>query len=93
MYNCQIRAAKPTADIHNAMPNDDARKKIWWDNVDLARINNTKYGTLSGNALKKARRIVNQNGGINISGEYGSIEIDEKEFHLRKMKKKRKATR
>jgi hypothetical protein len=37
---------------------------------------------LKGTALAKAAKLLNQNGGINISGEYGSIEIDEKEFIL-----------
>jgi len=35
---------------------------------------------LKGQALKKAEKLVNENGGINIPGEYGSLEIDEKDF-------------
>jgi hypothetical protein len=42
--------------------------------------NESRFGTLNGKALKKAERLVNQNGGINISGQYGSIEINEEDF-------------
>jgi hypothetical protein len=36
---------------------------------------------LKGAALAKAAKLLNQNGGINISGEYGSIKIDERDFY------------
>ncbi len=38
------------------------------------------YGRLKGTALAKAFEIVRDNGGLDIAGEYGSIEIDDKEF-------------
>jgi len=35
---------------------------------------------LKGKALKKAERLVNKQGSISTSREYGSISIDEKDF-------------
>jgi hypothetical protein len=37
-------------------------------------------GTLKGRALQKAKRVVDQHVAINISGLYGSIGIDSKDF-------------
>jgi hypothetical protein len=37
-------------------------------------------GTLKGAALKKAKRAIGRNGSLNMSGFYGSIEIDESDF-------------
>jgi hypothetical protein len=62
------------------MPNDDVGKMLFWNNVNLDRLNKREYGELKGKALSKAERIVNKYGGINISGQYGSIEIDERDF-------------
>jgi hypothetical protein len=79
--NCQIRALKPKDEYQTMpMPNTDTEKLVWWNSVDPGRINNRLYGTLKGQALKKAEKLVNENGGINIPGEYGSLEIDEKDF-------------
>jgi hypothetical protein len=46
------------------------------------RFNETRFETLNGKALKKVERLVNQNGSINISGQYGSIEINEEDLFL-----------
>jgi hypothetical protein len=77
--NCQIRAARPK---HQAlpMPTLEAEKFLFWNTVDLKRLNDRVYGTLKGNALIKARQLVNREGGISTSGEYGSIEINEEDF-------------
>lgn len=37
------------------------------------------FRTLKGKALRKAEKVVDKYGGINISGVYGSIEIDERD--------------
>jgi hypothetical protein len=37
---------------------------------------------LKRSALKEAFRIVRDNGGLDVSGEYGSIEINDKDFVL-----------
>ena len=90
--NLQIRAAKPQ--IQTPMPNDDVGKILFWNSVDLDRLNKREYGELKGKALRKAERIVNKFGGINISGQYDSIEIDERDFipfeSTKKMKGKEK---
>ena len=76
--NLQIRAAKPQ--LQTIMPNDDVGKMLFWNSVDLDRLNKRQYGELKGKALRKAERIVNKFVGINISGQYGSISIDEADF-------------
>ena len=78
VWNCQIRAARP--DMQIAMPTTDVGKLLFWNTAPLDRINKRKYGWLKGKAYKKALKVVEQNGAINISGEYGSIEIDEDDF-------------
>jgi hypothetical protein len=77
--NCQIRAARPKHQ-HIPMPTLEAEKFLFWNTVDLKRLNERDYGTLRGNALIKARQLVNREGRINISGEYGSIKISESDF-------------
>lgn len=62
-----LMALKP--DIQISMPNTDAEKIIWWDNVDLQRLNKRVAGTLKGNAFKKAEKIVDKYWMINMSGE------------------------
>jgi hypothetical protein len=86
--NLQIRAFRPEPEIQTAaatattaaMPNDDAGKMVFWNSVEPNRLNKRQLGYLKGKALRKAERIVDKNGGINISGEYGSIEVDEQDF-------------
>lgn len=74
----QIRAAKPV--IQTPMPNDDVGKMIFWSTANLDRLNNKQFGELKGEALKEAEGLVNKFGSISTSGQYGSIEIDEKDF-------------
>jgi hypothetical protein len=38
------------------------------------------YGRLKGAALKEGFKVVRDNGGLDISGEYGSLEIDDDDF-------------
>ena len=51
-----------------------------WNNVNVDRLNKRQRGTLKGRGWRRARRIVNMFGSIYTSGEYGSIEINEKDF-------------
>jgi hypothetical protein len=44
------------------------------------RLQNRVYGRLKGKALKQAFKVVRDNGGLDIAGEYGSLEIDDKVF-------------
>jgi hypothetical protein len=76
--NLQIRACKPA--IQTPMPNDDAGKMLFWNTVDADRLNKRQFGFLKGKALRKAESIVDRYGVINISGVYGSIEIDQNDF-------------
>jgi hypothetical protein len=47
-----------------------------------ARLQNRTYGCLKGKALEKALKVVMENGQLNIAGEYGSIEINKREFKV-----------
>jgi hypothetical protein len=79
--NCRIRALRPVFDSKNAMPNSGAEKLVWWRNTtDSDRLNRRVLGSLSSKALKKAQKLVSENGGINISGEYGSLLVSEEDF-------------
>jgi hypothetical protein len=79
--NCQIRALRPVFDSKNAMPNSGAEKLVWWRNTtDSDRLNRRVLGCLCGKALKNAQKLVSKNGGINISGEYGSLLVSEEDF-------------
>ena len=62
-----LMALKP--DIQILTPNTDAEKIIWWGTVDLQRLNKRVAGTLKGNALKKAEKIVDKYWMINMSDE------------------------
>jgi hypothetical protein len=44
------------------------------------RLQNRVYGRLKGKALKQAFKVVRDNGGLDIAGEYGSLEINDKDF-------------
>jgi len=43
------------------------------------RLQNRVYGRLKGKALKQAFKVVRDNG-LDIAGEYGSLEINDKDF-------------
>ena len=79
VWNCNIRAFKPK-DQYNPMPNDDVGKILFMETVSNSRLNDRQFGSLKGKAQRKAERIVDRYGAINMSGFYGSIEIDEKDF-------------
>ena len=53
---------------------------LFWKGAPSDRLNKRVMSTLRGAALKKAKRMINRNGSLNLSGIYGSIEIDENDF-------------
>jgi hypothetical protein len=79
VWNCQIRAFKPD-DQSNICPTNAVGKLLWYQTIDQTRLNKRVMGTLKGKGLKKAEKIVDREGAINISGWYGSIIIDENDF-------------
>jgi hypothetical protein len=87
--NHEVVAAKPTqkmvppiilvrTESGNVLP------VIKWDGYQSygwnQRLGSRTFGTFKGAALKEAYRIVRDNGGLHISGEYGSIEILDGDF-------------
>jgi len=62
------------------MPNDDVGKNLFWNTVEMERLNKRQPGELKEDGLKKAEDIVNKYGSINITEIYGSIEIYENDF-------------
>jgi hypothetical protein len=46
----------------------------------LQRLENRIFGKFKGAALEEAYRIVRDNGGLDVSGEYGSIEVNDSDF-------------
>jgi hypothetical protein len=57
--NCQIRGAKPIIQ-NDPMPTFGVEKIVWWNTIrNIDRLNNRIYGTLKGNALKRAKQVVN----------------------------------
>lgn len=40
------------------------------------------FGKLKGASLKEAYRIVRDNGGLDFSGEYGSVEVQDNDFEV-----------
>lgn len=84
--NYTIRGAKPIGQFQNdpmpvnAMPVNEVAKIIWLENVNPDRLNYRVYGELKGKALKKAQKIVNANGSLSTSGEYGFITIQAQDF-------------
>ncbi|MDR4511018.1 MAG: hypothetical protein MRJ93_04860 [Nitrososphaeraceae archaeon] len=76
--NCKIIAFKP--EIQTLMPNDDVGKNLFWNTVEIERLDKRVMGELKGNGLKTAQEIVNKYGSMNTTGIYGSIEIDENDF-------------
>jgi hypothetical protein len=45
-----------------------------------ARLENRIFGRFKGAALEEAFKIVRDNGGLDIGGEYGSLEISDSDF-------------
>jgi hypothetical protein len=84
--NYTIRGTKPIGQFQNdpmpvnAMPVNEVAKIIWLENVNPDRLNYRVYGELKGKALKKAQKIVNANGSLSTSGEYGYITIQAQDF-------------
>jgi len=76
--NCPIRAFKP--EIQVPLCNSDVEQMLFWKGASPGRLNKRVMGTLRGAALKKAKRLINRNGSLNLCGIYGSLEIDESDF-------------
>ena len=51
-----------------------------WKGAPSNRLNKRVTGTLKGEGLRKAKNVIDRNGSLNMSGIYGSIEIDERDF-------------
>lgn len=78
VWNCQIRAFKPELQV--PLCNLDVEQMLFWKGASLDRLNKRIMGMLKGAALRKAKRAIDRNGSLNMSGIYGSIEIDESDF-------------
>jgi hypothetical protein len=79
----RIRAAKPDEQHQtNPIPSSSLEKPQWQEkhNKDSDRMTQRKYGQLKGNAYTKAVKFVEKHGALNWIGEYGSIQIDPKDF-------------
>jgi hypothetical protein len=87
----EVVAAKPASDmappiILVTLTDGVVIPAIKWltgscDSLNI-RLQNRIYGHLKGKALEKALRVVMENGELNIAGEYGSIEINKREFKV-----------
>jgi len=78
VWNRSILAFKP--EIQTMMPTQEPQKNLFLNTEESDRLNKGEIGHLNRNALKEAEKIVNKEGGIEISGWYGSILIDENDF-------------
>ena len=87
VWNCQIRAFKPELQV--PLCNSDVEQMLFWKGASPDRLNKRVMGMLKGLALKKAKMVIDRNGSLNMSGIYGSIEIDESDFISDSREKKR----
>jgi hypothetical protein len=78
VWNCEIRAFKP--EIQIPLSNSDVEQMLFWKGAPSDRLNKRAIGRLKGAALMKAKRVIDTNGSLNMSGIYGSIAIDEGDF-------------
>jgi hypothetical protein len=78
VWNCQIRAFKP--EIQVPLSNSDVEQILFWKAAPSDRLNKRVMGTLKGEGLRKAKKVIDRNGSLNMSGIYGSIEIDKTDF-------------
>ncbi len=76
--NSKIGALKP--EIQIPIPNDEVGKVMFFESSPVGRLNRRTFGRLNGMALRKALRVVEEHGSMSMSGEYGSIMIEEEEF-------------
>jgi len=91
VYNHEVIAAKPTKEevppiILIRAESGCILPAIKWNGDEsygwAQRLENRTFGRLKRGALKEVFRIVRDNGGLDVSGEYGSIEINDKDFVL-----------
>ncbi len=78
VWNCQIRAFKP--EIQVPLRNSDVEQMLFCKDAPSDRSNKRVRGTLKGAGLRKAKKVIDRNGSLNMSGIYGPIEIDENDF-------------
>jgi hypothetical protein len=78
VWNCQIRAFK--SEIQIPLGNSDVEQLLFGKGSPSERLNKRAMGTIKGAVLRKAKRVIDRNGSLNMSGIYGSIVIDEKDF-------------
>jgi hypothetical protein len=87
--NHEVVAAKPNMKMPVPIilvrtESDNVLPTIKWNGPTTytlnARLENRIFGKFKGAALKEAQRIVRDNGGLDVGGEYGSIDIEDKEF-------------
>lgn len=67
------------ADYQAQLTKSDAEHMLFWKGAPSERLDKRVRGTLKGAALEKAR-VINRDSSLNLSGIYGSIEIDERNF-------------
>jgi hypothetical protein len=78
-----LRAAKP--EIQSIMPTDQNKIDSWWEDTlikNTERLTKRHFGYLKekSKALHKAKQLVENNKNIGIRVEYGSTEVNEKDF-------------
>jgi hypothetical protein len=78
VWNFQIRAFKP--EIQIPLSSSDVEQILFWKDAPSDRLDKRVRGRLKGAALRKAKRVIDRNGSLNMSGIYGSIVIDESDF-------------
>ncbi|HEU4822589.1 MAG TPA: hypothetical protein VFS97_04125 [Nitrososphaeraceae archaeon] len=87
----EILAAKPVSDmaapiIMVELIDGVIIPSIKWNTATCdtlnQRLSNRTFGRLLGKAMERAIQVVMENGELSISGEYGSIEIDDSDFEI-----------
>ena len=70
----------PSKEIQVPLRNSDVEQMLFWKGAPSDRLNKRVMGRLKGAGLRKAKKVIDRNGSLNMSGIYGSIEIDENDF-------------
>ena len=63
---------------------------LFWKGSPSERLNKRVMGTVKGSALRKAKRVIDMNGSLNMSGIYGSIVIDVSDGFYSRLRVKKK---
>jgi hypothetical protein len=89
--NHEVVAAKPATDaappiILIRTESGNVLPVIKWHGYEgygwKERLENRTFGRLKGAALEQAFKVVRDNGGLDIAGEYGSIEVQDSDFEV-----------